>query len=200
MKVQYIRVSTTEQKTDRQIEKGIKSYEDEISGSVAFADRPKAKLLIRDINNGKVTDVIVHSIDRLGRNTLDILNTIQDLTSKGINVISRKEGFETLLPDGSENPTTKMMISILATLSEFELNRIKERQREGIAIAKERGRYKDNGGKPSETIEQFLNKAKNKKCYNLIKNENESLRRASALSGVSYGTSAKISKLIKQGY
>ena len=50
MKVQYIRVSTTEQKTDRQIEKGIKSYEDEISGSVAFADRPKAKLLIRDIN------------------------------------------------------------------------------------------------------------------------------------------------------
>ena len=200
MRVQYVRVSTVGQNTDRQIIDGVKVYEDKISGSVAFKDRPKAKQLLRDIDNSKVTEVVIHSIDRLGRNTIDILNTIQDLTNRGVNVISTKEGFETLLPDGTENPTAKLMISILATLSEFELNRIKERRLEGIAVAKVKGNYKSNGGnKAQETAQEFLSKAKNKKCYDYIKKEGKSLRVASKLSGVSYGTSAKISKLIRLG-
>ena len=74
----------------------------------------------------------VHSIDRLGRNTLDIMQTIQDFTSKGINVVSTKEGLQTLI-NGKENPIAKMMIGILGTLAEFELARGKERQAEGIA-------------------------------------------------------------------
>jgi DNA invertase Pin-like site-specific DNA recombinase len=195
MKVQYTRVSTIGQKTDRQIVQGLKVYEDKISGSIAFKDRPKVKQLLRDIDNGLVTEIVIHSIDRLGRNTLDILSTIQDLTDKGINVISRKEGFETM-HYGSVNPTAKLMISMLATLSEFELDRIKERRLEGIAIAKAKGNYKSNGGKPKETIEQFLSKRNNSKCYNLIKKQGKSLRVASALSGVSYGTAAKISRYI----
>lgn len=195
MKVQYTRVSTVGQNTDRQIVQGLKVYEDKISGSIAFKDRPKAKQLLRDIDNGLVTEIVIHSIDRLGRNTLDILSTIQDLTDKGINVISRKEGFETM-HYGSVNPTAKLMISMLATLSEFELDRIKERRLEGIAIAKAKGNYKSNGGKPKETMEQFLSKRNNSKCYNLIKKQGKSLRVASALSGVSYGTAAKISRYI----
>ena len=195
MKVQYTRVSTVGQNTDRQIVQGLKIYEDKISGSIAFKDRPKAKQLLRDIDNGLVTEIVIHSIDRLGRNTLDILSTIQDLTDKSINVISRKEGFETM-HYGSVNPTAKLMISMLATLSEFELDRIKERRLEGIAIAKAKGNYKSNGGKPKETMEQFLSKRNNSKCYNLIKKQGKSLRVASALSGVSYGTAAKISRHI----
>ena len=137
----------------------------------------------------------VHSIDRLGRNTIDILNTIQSLTDIGINVVSEKEGLSTLI-NGKVNPTSKLIINILATLSEFELNRIKERQSEGIAKAKARGVYKTNGGnKPIETNEQFLNKDKNNKCYKFIK-QGESLRRASALAGVSLGTASKINKMI----
>lgn len=198
MRVQYVRVSTTSQNTDRQVIKGLKTYEDKISGSIAFSERPKAKQLLRDIDSNKVSEVVIHSIDRLGRDTIDILNTIQDLTSKGINVVSTKEGFETLLTDGTENPTAKLMISILATLSEFELNRIKERRIEGIASAKVKGNYKSNGGnKTKETIQEFLSKAKNKKCYDLIKKQKQSLRVSAKLSGVSYGTAAKISKLIK---
>ena len=195
MKVQYTRVSTIGQKTDRQIVQGLKVYEDKISSSITFKDRPKAIQLLRDIDNGLVTEIVIHSIDRLGRNTLDILSTIQDLTDKGINVISRKEGFETM-HYGSVNPTAKLMISMLTTLSKFELDRIKERRLEGIAIAKAKGNYKSNGGKPKETIEQFLSKRNNSKCYNLIKKQGKSLRIASALSGVSYGTAAKISRYI----
>ena len=200
MKVLYTRVSTLEQNTDRQLIEGVKTYSDKVSGTVPFSERPEAKKLLKAIDEGKVTEVIIHSIDRLGRNTLDILQTIQDLTSKGVNVISKKEGFNTLLEDGTENPVAKMMISILATLSEFELNRSKERRLEGIAEAKKRGNYKSNGGKPKESLEQFLNKASNRKCYNYIKKEKRSLREASKLSDISYGTAAKISKMIKEGY
>lgn len=145
MKVKYIRVSTTEQNTTRQEEKGFKAYIDQISGSVIFSERPQGKKLLNEVSQGHITEVHVHSIDRLGRNTMDILQTIKTMTANNVNVISRKEGLSTLV-DGKESPTAKMVLSIMATLSEFELNTIKERQLEGIARAKERGVYKKNGG------------------------------------------------------
>lgn len=195
MDIKYIRVSTAGQKTDRQEDSNLKLFKDECSGSIAFADRPKAKKVIKLAEGGGIDSIHVHSIDRLGRNTLDILNTIQFFTNLGVNVVSKKEGLSTLI-DGKENPTAKMMISIMATLAEFELNMIKERQREGIAIAKAKGSYKGNGGKPKESIEQFLNKDKNAKCYKLLKHEQLSIRRASAIAGVSVGTANKIKKII----
>jgi len=195
MKVQYLRVSTLEQNIDRQIEKGVKAYPYRISGSIAFAKRPEAKKLLKDIEAGLITEVQVHSIDRLGRNSIDIMQTIQNLTAKGINVISKKEGLQTII-EGKENPIAKLMIGILGTLAEFELTRIKERQAEGIAKAKARGGYNSNGGKPIESEEQFLNKPKNRKCYNLIK-QGQSLRNSAKLAEVSLGTAQKINKLIK---
>jgi DNA invertase Pin-like site-specific DNA recombinase len=98
---------------------------------------PQAKKLL---SNKDITEVQVHSIDRLGRSTLDIMQTIQHFTSKGINVVSEKEGLNTII-DGKENPITKMMIGILGTLAEFELSRAKERQSEGIAERKRKGLY-----------------------------------------------------------
>ncbi|NQV76781.1 MAG: recombinase family protein [Lutibacter sp.] len=194
MKASYIRVSTLEQNIDRQTSDGKNEYIDKISGSVPFAERKQAMKLLKDIESGLINEVQVHSIDRLGRNTLDIMQTIQYLTNKGVNVISKKEGLQTLI-EGKENPIAKLMIGILGTLAEFELSRIKERQAEGIAKAKVRGSYNSNGGKPEETKEEFLNKSKNKKCYNLIKQGN-SLRNSAKLSEVSLGTAQKISKLI----
>jgi len=195
MKASYIRVSTTEQNIDRQTSNGINEYIDRISGSVPFAKRPKAMRLLKDIESGLINEVEVHSIDRLGRNTIDIMQTIQNLTAKGINVISKKEGLQTII-EGKENPIAKLMIGILGTLAEFELTRIKERQAEGIAKAKARGGYNSNGGKPIESEEQFLNKSKNRKCYNLIK-QGQSLRNSAKLAEVSLGTAQKINKLIK---
>ncbi len=193
--VQYIRVSSVGQKTDRQIEEGIKAYEDKISGSVAFKDRPEAQKLWKDIESGKVDEVIVHSIDRLGRNTLDIMQTIQAMTAKGVNVISRKEGLHTLV-DGKENPVAKMIIGIMATLAEFESARIRERRQEGIAKAKERGAYKENGGRLPETIEEFFNKKEIDICRKELM-AGESLRRAAKLAEVSLGTAQKVARLMQ---
>jgi DNA invertase Pin-like site-specific DNA recombinase len=193
--VAYNRVSTDEQNPSRQEIEGIKNFTDKISGSISFAKRPEAKKLLTEIEKGNIEEVHIHSIDRLGRNTLDIMRTIQDLTLKGVNVVSTKEGFQTLI-DGKENPISKLMIGILSTLAEFELDRIKDRQREGIEKAKVRGVYKANGGnKLKETREQFLNKKNNKKCYKLIKQGN-SLRNAAKLAGVSLGTASKVNKLL----
>ena len=93
--VKYIRVSTTEQNPERQIDEKYKCYIDKISGTVPFYQRPEAKKLIRAVENGDVDKVVVHSISRLGRSTVDILNTINWFTEKGVCVKTEKEGFET---------------------------------------------------------------------------------------------------------
>lgn len=191
--VKYARVSTTDQNPERQ---GNCDFLDKCSGSIPFEERPEAKKLLQWVAVGRVKEVRVHSIDRLGRNTLDILQTIKHFTAMGVNVVSEKEGLNTLLPDGKENPVAKMMIGILGTLSEFELERIRERQREGIAKAKARGSYKTNGGyKPKLTKEQFLNKKGNANCANYLR-QGYSLRKAARLAEVSLGTAQKVSKLI----
>ena len=189
----YIRVSTPEQNTARQKD-GLIPIVDICSGSIPFEDRPGGEALMRKVQLGFVGSVSVQSIDRLGRNTLDILTTIKWFTKQGVNIISQKEGLQTLLPDGTENPTAKLMIGILGTLAEFELSRIKERQMEGIAKAKERGVYKINGGNRSiETKTKFLSKSKNALCLKELK-RGTSVRRAALLSGVSRMTAHKVKK------
>ena len=195
MKAKYIRVSTKEQNTDRQTDFDGLTYPDECSGSILFKDRPEAKKLL---DNKEITEVHVHSIDRLGRNTLDIMQTIQDFTSKGINVVSTKEGLQTIV-DGKENPIAKMMIGILGTLAEFELSRIKERQAEGIAKAKAKGVYKEGRRVgSSESIEVFVNKASTQSILKYLRN-NESVRRTALLSKTSEGTVKKVKKYLNDG-
>jgi DNA invertase Pin-like site-specific DNA recombinase len=197
MKANYIRVSTLDQKTDRQQDvDGIK-FIDKCSGSIAFKERPEAKKLIKQVDNGKITEIEVHSIDRLGRNTIDIMNTIQGFTDKGVNLISKKEGLQTIV-DGKVNPVAKMMVGILGTLAEFELTRIKERQREGIEKAKKNGNYAQVGRpEGKESIEEFMNKETSKKVYKELK-AGHSLRRAAAYAGCSLGTAQKVNRLMKE--
>ena len=90
--VRYIRVSTTDQNEDRQRVKGVKSYVDKISGSIEFNKRPAAIKLEIDIVNShhqtvpskRITTISVDSISRLGRNTIDILNTVNGFTDMGV--------------------------------------------------------------------------------------------------------------------
>lgn len=192
MKAKYIRVSTLHQNTDRQTDFKGQAYIDKCSGSIPFAERPEAKKLLANQN---IKEVHVHSIDRLGRNTLDIMQTIQNFTKQGINVVSNKEGLQTII-NGKENPVAKMMIGILGTLAEFELNRIKERQSEGIAKAKEKGRYSGRKKGSSEDVETFLNKPKVQKVIKYL-NEGESIRRTALLSKSSVSLVMKTKKLLK---
>ena len=193
----YIRVSTPEQNTSRQ-EDGLIPIVDEISGSVPFEDRRGGQELMKRTQLGYVKSISVHSIDRLGRNTLDILTTIKWFTRQQVNIISQKEGLQTLLEDGTENPTAKLMVGILGTLAEFELSRIRERQAEGIKKAKERGVYRTNGGnRKKETKTKFLSKSKNALCLKELQRGN-SVRRAALLSGVSLMTAHKVKKYMSE--
>lgn len=194
MRVKYIRVSTLEQNTERQEDSSIKCYIDMCSGSIAFKDRTEASKLVA---NDEVTEVVVHSIDRLGRNTIDIMQTIQDFTSRGINVISVKEGLNTIV-DGKENPVAKLMIGILGTLAEFELTRIKERQAEGIAKAKDRGSYVGRASGSNETIDTFTSKKSTQAILKYLK-QGESISRTAKLSSTSTGSVKKVKRMIKEG-
>jgi DNA invertase Pin-like site-specific DNA recombinase len=195
----YSRVSTIEQKGDTQKEISIgEPYFDKISGSVPFAERPKAQKLLQDIENKKIDTVYVQAIDRLGRNTLDVLKTIQLFTANGVNLISQREGLQTLTLEGKENPTAKLIINILASVAEMERNNIKERQREGIAIKKAKGGYK--GRKEGTTLsnEQLIKKYK--KVATLLKNQDKnrlSFREIASATKVSLGTVQRVSKALK---
>lgn len=193
----YIRVSTPEQNTSRQ-EDGLIPIVDICSGSVPFDEREAGQKLMKRTQLGYVKSISVQSIDRLGRNTLDILTTIKWFTRQQVNIISQKEGLQTLLEDGTENPTAKLMVGILGTLAEFELSRIRERQAEGIKKAKERGVYKTNGGnRKKETKTKFLSKSKNALCLKELQRGN-SVRRAALLSGVSLMTAHKVKKYMSE--
>ena len=191
MRVKYIRVSTTEQNTERQDNFDGLTFIDKCSGSIKFSERKEAMKLL---NNEEVTEVVVHSIDRLGRNTLDIMQTIQNFTNRGINVVSEKEGLQTLI-DGKENPIAKMMIGILGTLAEFELSRIKERQAEGIAKAKKKGTYLGRNVGSKESVEVFLNKAKNVKIARELK-RGTSIRRTALICSASAPLVRKVKEAI----
>lgn len=193
MKAQYIRVSTLEQNTERQHKiDGAKVYLDKISGTIPLFERPNGKKLKEDIEKGLITELDVHSIDRLGRNTLDILSTINYLSSKNICLTSEKEGIKTLI-DGKENIASKLLVNILATLAEFENQIRKERQQEGIAIAKINGVYKGRKQGTRLSNNTFLDKHKN-----VVKElkSGESIRRTAALCSVSTGTVQKVKKLL----
>jgi len=197
MKAQYNRVSTIEQNEARQeITKGAKVYLDKCSGAIPFNERKSASKLLKDISEQSISEIYIHSIDRLGRNTLDIMNTLKMFNELGINVISKKEGFSTLNEDGTENMMAKLMIGILGTISEFEYNRLKERQAEGIAQAKERGAYKGNGRPVGTKLsnEAFLRKGKSLDVLRRLQQGN-SLRDTAKLCKCSLSTVQKVVRI-----
>ena len=146
MKIGYVRVSTQEQNTIRQ-EVLMKSlgveqlYIDKASGK--NADRPELRRMLTYVRQGDT--VIVESISRFARNTRDLLELVEQLTAKHVEFISQKEAIDTTTPTG------KFMLTIFGAVAELEREYILQRQREGIAIAKEQGRY--TGRKPIDAPE-----------------------------------------------
>jgi DNA invertase Pin-like site-specific DNA recombinase len=122
-------------------------YEDKLSGK--DTNRPQFQLMMNNLRSGDVINV--HSLDRVGRNTKDILEIVQEVKDKGCQIYFHKENLKF---DGTKSDLySDLMLTILAGFSEFERNIILERQREGIAIAKAKGVYK--GRKKKLTDEQL---------------------------------------------
>jgi DNA invertase Pin-like site-specific DNA recombinase len=196
-KVKYIRVSTEEQNTDRQVKNTkdfFKIYADRTSGTIRFNERKEAKKLIKAIDSGLVSEVHVSSIDRLGRNILDILTVIEYLNEKSVLLFVENIGMYSMA-DNKINPAFKMIISVLGNVAEMERDYLRERQKQGIEIAKAKGIYKGRLYGVKLTDEQLLDK------YKLVVKEltenKQSLRRAALLGGCSLGTDQKIKKIFK---
>ncbi len=137
----YKRVSTTDQNTDRQL-LGIecdREYVEKISGK--DTNRPELQAMLLNLRSGDVINV--HSMDRLARNTKDLLSIVEEITTKGTKIIFHKENLS--FASNKSDPYQKMMMTMLGAVAELERNLILERQREGIALAKAKGKYK--GGK-----------------------------------------------------
>lgn len=162
MNIAYIRVSTVDQNEQRQIEalegKNIdKWYIEKVSAK--DTNRPKLQEMLEFAREGDT--IYIHSFDRLARSTTDLLGLIEQMQEKGIHFVSNKENIDT------STPTGKLMVTMIGAINEFERANLLERQREGIAIAKENGAYK--GRKAIEVdkrfkaeYERYLNRELNK--------------------------------------
>lgn len=147
MKIGYVRVSTEEQNTARQEimlrELGVDElFVDRASGK--NADRPELNRMMNFVRRGDT--VIVESISRFARNTRDLLDLVERLTEKQVEFVSRKEAIDTTTPTG------KFMLTVFAAVAELEREYILQRQREGIAIAKQQGKYR---GRPPKAYPNF---------------------------------------------
>lgn len=143
MIIGYARVSTEEQNEARQIkaleESGVeKIFVDKQSG--ATLDRKAYQEMLDFVREGDT--VIVESISRVSRSTKDLLKTVEILTKKKVEFVSMKEKIDTTTPQG------KFILTVFAALSELEREQIRQRQREGIEIAKAAGKYKGRQFKP----------------------------------------------------
>lgn len=190
----YIRVSTTEQNIDRQTTTTHKQYIDKCSGSIPFNERPNAIKLLNDIENKKIDTLVVHSIDRLGRNAFDIQTTLNTLSNLNINVYVENIGLYSMIENKS-NSIFKMITDVLSNVAEMERTSLLERQREGIIIAKAKGTYKGRQLDTIETTQQFLSKY-NQSHLELIKDVNYSIRKLASITNLSNNTIVKIRKTL----
>ena len=136
-RVGYIRVSSVDQNTERQLEgvKVDKRFTDKASGK--DTKRPQLQAALEYLREGDV--LVVHSMDRLARNLDDLRKVVSDLTARGVAVEFVKEQ---LTFTGEDSALSKLLLSVMGAFAEFERSLLKERQREGIALAKKAGVYK----------------------------------------------------------
>jgi DNA invertase Pin-like site-specific DNA recombinase len=148
-RVGYVRVSSFDQNPDRQLEavSAARTFTDKASGK--DTRRPELDRLLAFVRDGDT--VVVHSMDRLARNLDDLRRIVQDLTKRGVRIEFVKE---CLTFTGEDSPMASLMLSVMGAFAEFERALLRERQREGIALAKQRGAYR--GRKPSLNSEQIV--------------------------------------------
>lgn len=147
MKIAYVRVSTVEQNEARQVENLTrfeidKWYKEKVSAK--DTNRPQFQEMINFAREGDT--IYIHDFSRIARSTKDLLDIVEQLTAKGVFLVSTKENIDTTTPTG------KLMLTMIGAINEFERTNLLERQREGIAIAVSEGKYK---GRKEVKIDDF---------------------------------------------
>jgi DNA invertase Pin-like site-specific DNA recombinase len=201
MKIFLSRVSTDEQSELRQIQ-NVEGFDkviiDKCSGLVPLWERPniiknKIKKLV---DNGTIKHIEVHSIDRLGRDTLSVLSVWKELTEKGVRVVCRNPNFQNLNDSGEKDYFSELLLNILSTMSSFEKSMIKSRQMEGIRITQKISPEKYTGRKQNtkESTLKFL--TKHSKVIEYLEKGMKGIE-ISKLCDVSLNTITKVKKNLK---
>jgi DNA invertase Pin-like site-specific DNA recombinase len=199
-RVGYVRVSTVDQKTDRQLvgleDKGLNHiYSDKVSGSVAFGDRPSGRRLLRDVEQGKIDEIHFWSVDRVGRDIKDITNVLHGFMERGVQVVIHKEGLRLLTPDGKPNPTSTLVLSVMTAIAQIERIAIRERAAEGLAVARAKGRLIGRKKGTTETRDKFLAKPKSMLIRRYLE-KGHTIVETSKLAGCSTTTCVKVKRLM----
>ena len=199
MKIKYNRTSTIQQEGKRfdldKTEYDLTIFDKGVSGKIPFSEREGGIKLTTLVNEGKVTEVVVEELSRLGRNTIDTLTTLKFFEDNGVNVVVKSMGNLQSMVNGNKNPIWNLITSVMSSLYELERENILERTEMG------RKMYVMNGGKlgrkigTTENRSDFLKKEKTQKILSLLE-KGKSVRDISGRLGVSTKTVVKVRKYI----
>ncbi|MCF1751369.1 recombinase family protein [Mariniradius sediminis] len=199
MKVKYNRVSTLNQTGDR-FQADTDQYDltlmDKVSGTQKFNERPKAKELIQLVESGQVKELVVEEQSRLGRNTGDVIQTLEWLEKHEVNVIVRNLGIQSR-PNGKKNPIWKMISAVMSSLYELELENIKERTKAGRMIYVQKGGVLGRPIGSNETEKDFLKKEGSMSILKYL-NRGMTIQEVSKLTNSSSRTIVKVKKIAKK--
>ena len=200
MKVKYNRTSTIQQEGKRfdldKNEYDLTLFDKGVSGKIPFSERTEGNKLTQLVNDGKVSEVVVEELSRLGRNTIDTLTTLKFFEDNEVNVIVKSMGNLQSMVNGKKNPIWNLITSVMSSLYELERENILERTEMG------RKMYVMNGGKlgrkigTKENRSDFLKKEKTQKIISLLE-KGKSVRDISGRLGVSTKTVVKVRKYVR---
>jgi DNA invertase Pin-like site-specific DNA recombinase len=202
--VAYLRCSTEQQDYARQkanleviaIEKSWvvrRTFAEKISGNVKAEDRREFKNLLTYVKENGIRLVMVSEISRLGRRVVDVLNQIETLHSNGVALYVQQFGMTSLDHNGKENPTVKLLMQMMSIGAEMENNLRKERQTQGIALAKAKGLYQGRAKGSIASPETMKNKYWD--VLNLLRESRMSMNQISKITGRSINTVRKVREL-----
>ena len=198
MKVFYSRISTDEGQTHKRQLQDLKGFDyvfcDVVSGSTRLFERGKGKEIKKLLDEGKLTHLEVHSIDRLGRNTIDVLSTWKELSDKGVTVVCRNPNIRNFDDNGNPDKFSELLLSILSVMYSFEKDTINQRQKEGIRLKMMTNPEVYIGRRVGTTYspEVFLQRKKSQDVLNYLKKNTHTYKEISLICGVSETTISKV--------
>ena len=200
MKVKYIRWSTLSQSGARQLTDSHLYdlvIQEQISGSIAFAKRPKGIEVIKMITNGKVSDLYVEEFSRLGRNAFDTLTTLNICEENKVTVHIQNMNLSSKVND-KVNPAFKMFSYMMSVIAEQEREQIKERTEAGKHIARQKGVVFGRKSGTNERKLDFINKEGSQQILKYLKNGDYTFREISKITEASQTTIAKVKSIAQE--
>jgi len=201
MKVFYSRISTDDGQTHKRQLQNLKGFDyifcDVVSGSIPLFERGKGGEIKKLMDEGKLTHLEVHSIDRIGRNTIDVLTNWKLFTDNKVTVVCRNPNIRNFDDNGNPDKFSELLLAVLSTMYSFEKDMINTRVREGVKLKRMTHPELYIGRRigTSYTAEQFLERKKSKDILNYLYKGTHTYKEISLILGVSQTTISKVKKI-----